>query len=158
MAVTEGVDVYLDVAGSDAYWAVRSDATWENADLAEKERALLEATQYLDGAYDWKGARYSLTQSLAWPRFGVEVDGVTLDAATMPQKIKDATAELALEGLAGRLLPARARGGAIERVKAGSVEVAYMEGAPPRKTFPFVTLLLRGLFRGGESTMPLRRV
>lgn len=158
MAVTEGLDVYLDVAGADAYWAARNNSTWEDADLTDKERALLEGTQYLDGAFDWKGERYGLSQTLAWPRFGVEADGVPVAATTVPQKVKDATAELALEGLQGRLLPAAARGGAIERVKAGSVEIAYAEGAPTRRTFGFVTLLLRGLFLGGAGTRPLRRV
>lgn len=73
-------------------------STWHTADLEERTAALLWATKLLD-TLSWKGTRTETDQNLSWPRDGVTLeDGLDeLDSTTVPQQIKDATAQLALE-------------------------------------------------------------
>lgn len=147
---------YMTVAESDCYWSDRNDAAWAQADPLDKVKALLEATQYLDGQYDWIGSIASESQTLGWPRFGA-IDHEGRRLTDIPRKVKDACAELAQEALAGRLLPAAERGGMTKREKVGPLEVAYQDGAAARKTYPFVDRLLRGLVRGGFGKRRLAR-
>ena len=63
-----GVDSYLDLASADAYWADRHNESWCAATLANREKALREATQYLDATYDWVGELADVNQPLGWPR------------------------------------------------------------------------------------------
>ncbi len=156
MTLTVGVDSYLSVEDSDAYWAARANARWAGADMAEKEKALREATQYLDGRYDWVGGHPGGGQPLGWPRLGA-VDHEGRPLAGIPQKVAQATAELALQALGEPLVPAQARAGRTRREKVGALEVEYQSGAPGGRSYPFVTLLLKGLIRGDGSATGLMR-
>ena len=65
----------------------------------EKESALIWATSVLDCYMDWNGTKTGNcnAQVLRWPRTGViDYDGCQLDANTIPQALKDLTAETAL--------------------------------------------------------------
>lgn len=159
MAVTVGTDSYISTADADSYWSQRNNATWAAASTAAKEAALREATQYLDGAFDWIGDLQSDTQSLAWPRLNAYITmgpfRGKLVTESYPQKIKDATCELALQALSERLEPVQDRGGDIKRERVGDLEVEYMDGARSTKSFGFARKLLRGYYRGGNR---LKRV
>lgn len=159
MAVTVGTDSYIDVADADTYWSNRNNSDWSGASQAEKEAALREATQYVDGAFDWIGDLQSDSQSLAWPRINAYItEGPfrgKLVSENYPQKVKDATCELALEALGGRLEPIEERGGDTKREKVGPIEIEYADAAPATKTFGFVRKLLRGYYRSGHR---LKRV
>ena len=149
MAVVVGTDVYISVADADTYWLARGNAAWAAASDAAKEAALLEATQYLDGAYTYIGDQIT-TQVLAWPRYDAQVTqgnfkNIFYDSDTIPPQIETACAELALEGLDASLQPAEARGGAIKKEKVDVIEVEYMDWAPSGKTYGFVTNILKPL-------------
>lgn len=63
----------------------------------EKEKGLIWSTRLLDSTMDWFGAKRTLEQSLRWPRSGVlDEDGDNLDYDTIPVRLEEATAELAL--------------------------------------------------------------
>ena len=156
MALNVGVDSYLGLAGADAYWAARNDLDWEAADPADKEKALREATQYLDGRFDWVGSHPGGFQALGWPRLGA-FDHEGRHLTGVPAKVQDATAELAREALSGRLVPAEARGGRTRREKVGALEVEYQDMAPGGRGFAFVALLLRGLVKGDPGVHSLVR-
>jgi len=163
VAITVGTDTYLTIAAADAYWAARSNATWAAATDAVKEKALIEATQYLDGAYSFIGYLADYEQLLAWPRSDVEVlsgnfRGAYYSSTTIPPQIENATAELALEALSARLAPVQDRGGAIKRQKVDVIEVEYMDFAPSRKTYDFVSMLIKGLTNGSNNNVKLLRV
>ena len=147
MALTVGTDSYLSVGDADAYWAERNNALWAAAVPADKEKALREATQYLDGRYDWVGDHPGGGQQLGWPRVGaVDHEGRVLTG--VPGKVAQATAELALQALGEPLAPAQPRAGRTRREKVGALEIEYLAGAPGGRSYPFVTLLLKGLVRG----------
>lgn len=161
MAVTVGTDSYLSVADADTYWSDRNNSTWDDAQTADKEKALREATQYIDGAYDFIGEHPgSLSQKLAWPRNNAVVTSGNLrgvQVTGIPDQIKDATAELALEAVSARLRPAVDRGGAVKREKVDVIEVEYSDFAPSHKTYDFVGMLLKGLTKGGSNQIKLVR-
>lgn len=160
MAVIVGTDVYLSVADADAYWTARNEAQW-NGTADAKEAALIEATQYIDGAYNFIG-NYNTANVLAWPRHNAFVEkgnfaGISYDSDTIPPQIENACAELALEALSARLVPIKERGGAIKREKVDVIEVEYLDFAPSGKTFNFVTMILSPLTQGSSRMKRLER-
>jgi hypothetical protein len=161
MTVTVGTDVYLSVADADTYWSNKNDTVWSAATTADKEKALREATQYIDGAFEFIGSQVA-TNVLAFPRYDVYIRsgnfaGISYDSTTIPPQIEDATAELALEALSSRLLPSQARGGAIKKEKVDVIEVEYLDFAPSQTSYSFVALLLKPLLIGGKNTKELVR-
>lgn len=111
---------YVDTTDGDAYFDDRLDAAkWTGASTSDKQRALLMAAKHLQFE-NWLGDRVTVTQALAWPRIGVaKVDGISggygmgyygwgygypFDVyltTEIPQPVKDAQCELALDFLAG---------------------------------------------------------
>ena len=156
MALGVGNDSYMSLESADLYWSERNDATWAGAVVLAKEAALREATQYLDGRYDWVGDHPGGGQMLGWPRVGAgDHEGRPLTG--IPEKVAEATAELARHALTERLAPAEARGGRTRREKVGALEVEYLAGAAGGRAYPFVTLLLKGLIRGDGNAPALVR-
>lgn len=91
-----------------AYMAARLNAsawtTVTGSTCTENEKkALIEATRELN-ARAWCGSRVTSTQALAWPRQWVEdpdaaYSATYYDTTSVPQRIKDATMELAFQFL-----------------------------------------------------------
>lgn len=161
MTVVVGNDVYLSVADADSYWSARNNSTWSAATTAEKEKALIEATQYIDGAFSFVGTQKT-DNILAWPRFDVFIRtgnfaGVSYDSATIPPQVKNACAELALQALSSRLIEVTDRGGMVKREKVDVLEVEYFDGAPGGKTYTFAALILRPLLNSSSSNKKLSR-
>lgn len=72
------------------------DDTEETIEPNEKAAALMWATAVLD-RLDYRGARATTTQALAWPRSSVyDRYGVLISSTVVPDDLKWATAELAL--------------------------------------------------------------
>ena len=163
MAIVVGTDTYLSVANADTYWSDRNDATWAAATTAVKEKALREATQYIDGAYSFIGELAVFTQLLAWPRGSAEVltgnfKGAYYDSTTIPPQVQNACAELAKDALSENLRPSQARGGAIKKEKVDVIEVEYLDFAPTHKTFSFVSMMLKDLTTVAGNFKKLVRV
>jgi hypothetical protein len=106
---------YADEAAFIAYAATRlnvvSGTTVSGSTCSENEKkALIEATRDLTKLL-WEGSRADTTQILSWPRkYAIDPDKPTstllgdiallyFDSTIVPQRIKDATCELALEYL-----------------------------------------------------------
>lgn len=106
------------------YWETRLfRTTWTGATVADRNAALVWATQILDDWVDWHGVIVSDTQALRWPRYDVtDCDDVPLDSDVIPQFLKDATAELAGHLLAGDPTAAPDTLG-FSRIKVASLEL-----------------------------------
>lgn len=94
-------EAYLSVAEADAYHTRFGNAGWTGDDSV-KEVAIRKATRYLDARYGrrWLGQRTNSGQALNWPRSFIEdSDGFYLNANTIPQRLKDACAMMALAAL-----------------------------------------------------------
>lgn len=151
-------NAYQDETGADAYFADHGDpAAWLAALQADKEAALILATQYVDAVYGrrWIGRKKLDTQALDWPRAGVFTrDGWAVDQDSLPTKLQQATAEMALRKINGdELLPDIDNPGSISRyaVAVGplSEDTSYMGGMSQIKLYRLVDLLLADLFAAG---------
>ena len=161
MAITVGTDSYVSVADADTYWSDRNNLDWTTADTADKEKALREATEFIDGTYarQWIGEHPgSASQVLAWPRNGA-VDSEGRSVTGIPQRVKDATSRLALDALSAFLSEAEDRGGRVARAKVGPLDVSYFGDAPAGTAYPFLDLTLKPLLvHGGAGGGGLVRV
>jgi hypothetical protein len=107
-------NAYIDVAFADAYFSLRGITAWASAVSADKEIAIVKATDYIDTVWGWKflGTKanaktnppdFAVDQALEWPRMYQRQD---LPIALPPQ-LQKACAEYALRALlnATPLLP-----------------------------------------------------
>lgn len=161
MTIVVGTDTYLSVSDADSYWSNRGNTDWSAASTAQKEAALREATQYVDGAFNFIGYQI-LENLLAWPRNDVIIEhgnfaGVAYDSLTIPPQVKNAVAELAIEALSARLAPSKERGGAVKREKVDVIEVEYMDFAPSGKVYSFAAMILKPVTTGSKTNRKLTR-
>lgn len=163
-SVAPGAQSMASVEQADTYHANRGNAPWAILTLAEKEQALVRATDYLGQMYrtKWKGSRASLTQALDWPRINVKLDDIGIGAFdyyvpynTVPQQVVQATAEMALRAAAGELAPDLQRTVAEEAI--GPIKTVYAAGAPEFVRFRSVDLLLKPLLQAGGMGMRMVR-
>jgi len=151
---------FVDEADAQAYIDARLNPdAWDGAAVDDQRRALVEATRELD-RLRWKGTPVTLTQALAWPREDVTIpdlpDDVTTESQSeygtdeVPQRIQDATVELALEFLRAGTTDVAGLPSSIElkRRKTGPLEREFF--APHQRArglsrFPRVVSLIRPL-------------
>lgn len=173
-------NAYIDVSYADAHHDDRGNTAWTGEDAA-KGAAIIKATAYL-GRWDanWKGWRTTTTQALAWPRMNAVIfprpyvglpswslalygfGGISVDAFpqnAIPPQLKQATAELALRALTGKLSQDQKRGGRIKERQVGPVLTIYADDAPSETTFPDVEALIAPLLltAGGSGSYDLVR-
>jgi len=152
---------YISVADADTYHAAQTGTTdWSGATTDNKEMALRRATRYLDSVYrlQWQGQRKLDTQVLDWPRYNVyDADDFDVDCDSLPAKLEQATAEMALLALSEDLLPDLSDPGTVKasKVKVGPIEesVTYAGGGnEPFKRYRKAELLLQEFMvdEGGE--------
>jgi len=158
-------NTYVTAAEMTTYCEGRLNSTAWSATPAQ-EPALVEATRELS-MLDWIGSTASETQSLAWPRLYVRNPdssaGNEFDSGVVPQRVKDATCELALQFLRGgttdiSVMPSTE--GVIEK----TVDVLTTRYASPReqktglRRYPSVYRFIRPMLaRGGGVVIPLER-
>lgn len=143
-------NAYVSVADADSYFSLRGNAVWTGSD-AVKQAAIVQATDYLDATYRWKGAIESLTQALSFPRIGIyDPQGRDIDSI-VPQKVKDACCELAVVALSGALLGNTSNSDYVTREKVGEIEVEYSASAPSTTKYLLVDRLVSGLHNGSAG-------
>jgi hypothetical protein len=101
---------YTTVAFADAYFADRMNSTWAAATTAEKESALIKATDYIELRFKhrWKGNLAPEATTLSFPRqyfYDRKGELVDFEEDGIPVDIQKATAEYALRALSADLLP-----------------------------------------------------
>lgn len=142
-----GANSYADSDTADAYALDHGASAWTDASSG-KDEALIRATAAIDATYrgrfpGWK--TFLRAQLTEWPRTDAYDDEDNLIGANeVPQEVISATIEAAFRELAtpGSMLPDMARGGAIHRVKAGSVEVEYADNAEATTTYSLIDGIL----------------
>ena len=151
-------DSYLSVADADTYWTAHGSPTdWTGATTANKEAALVYATRWLDDNFSWLSNIYKTTQALDWPRWSYyDSEGRTI-AVGVPQRIKDATAELALAWVSGELYSSSGQE-SISSEKVGNSSVTYRNGSYSSssgsyRSFGDIKLMLREYGSASKSTV-----
>lgn len=113
--------VSLDDAG--AYFAARLNTSWAAKTDDERASALIQATQYLDARYTFRGAPVADGQALAWPRYNRGLPGYDWPV----KRLKDACCEVALRAAAGALFTDQ-EASIVTSEKVGDIAVTYAEG------------------------------
>lgn len=161
-SIVSGADAYVSTADADAYFSNLNNTTWAALSTANKEAAIRAATSFIDATYIFRSEIYNAEQPLLWPRVSFYgPSGKYYPPNSVPQVLKDATCELAYEySQNGAFLPIADRGNSIKRVKAGSVEVEYTDGASTQKTFAYVGRLMNDIVMSaaGAGNLGLIRV
>ena len=126
-------NTYLTVTDANTYHEGHLYAsTWNDATLTQKEQALVWATRILDSQCLWVGVIASDTQALRWPRVSAyDRDGRLLANDTIPDAVEQATAELARHLITADRTAPESTERAVKRVKAGGVEVEFVNGTSP---------------------------
>lgn len=96
---------YITLAEAETYMEARNNISlWTAASDATKNIALVEAQRELT-TMSWQGLRTDTVQSLAWPRQNVtnpdDPNRDVFDSDEVPQRVKDAQSEWALEFIKG---------------------------------------------------------
>lgn len=158
---------YISVADADAYLESRGLSAWGPLDVADKEKALRRATDYMSAYYGsrWKGCRVTSTQSLDWPRYDVprpDVPGgysafpIYYDPAQVPVDVKHACALLALKATTEELAPDQCR--PMIREKVGPLDTTWAQYTVDQKRYRAVDMLLAKFLGGaGRATVRLMR-
>ncbi|MGI4886105.1 MAG: DnaT-like ssDNA-binding protein [Janthinobacterium lividum] len=152
----ETANSYVSVEYADAYHALRDNAAWAAKATPTKQAALVKATDYIEQAY---GQRFvgtaTLGSLLAWPRFVSGVDTLNY----IPDALKKAVCELALEAMTGPLNPVYTAKQAVKRKRVeGAVDIEYRDDAPTSPLRPAVIGLLSPLLVLPSLNRPVVRV
>ena len=144
-----GAHSYIDVAAARTY-AVARGLTLPVAD-GDVEALLIKAMDFIE-AYrgDFQGLKTAATNSLQWPRTGVTLDGYPLAEDAIPQVLKDAQAQLAVDAQNADLMPTgTGREVIMERVDVVQVQYAESGSTNPQPIFTKAEALLKPLFKSG---------
>ena len=101
-------------------------SAWASANDVKRAAALIEATAELEQRITWRGEKASSTQALAFPRIGLERDGVAVAADSIPTELLRATALYADFILAGGESP----GGVLDLGSIGGMRVQALDALP----------------------------
>lgn len=162
-------NTYVASADADAYFLARANATWASATADAKAAALIQATQYLDTRYTFKGERLTETQALEWPRQPVPIVttiGIVADVWSTPsnfytwpvQRIKGACCEAALRALSATLYTDQ-DSSIVTSEKVGDIAVTYAEAVRNggQTRIAIVDDLLRRYVTSGGANVALVR-
>ena len=110
-----------------AIFAGRPGASaWASANDVKRDAALIEATAELEQRFTWRGEKASTTQALAFPRTGLERDGVAVASDSIPTELLRATALYADFLLGGGESP----GGVLDLGSIGGMRVQALDALP----------------------------
>ena len=90
---------------------------------------IIQAMDYLESK-NFNGTKFSITQALQWPRYGVQLDGYFVDSDEIPKLLKEAEMELAI-AIDGGVNPLANQGRETIKEKVGDLEVEYSSSARP---------------------------
>lgn len=157
-----GADTYVTLAEARAYAAKRGLSFPASPDGdAAGEAALVNACDYLE-TLDWRGTKTEGDGPLAWPRTDVVLDdGTEIAADEIPQKLKDAQCQLAVEAAAGTDLQPSGTGQEVIREKVDVLEVEYAPGSGGTVTPQFnkaMAMLAPYLESGGGFGITVERI
>lgn len=116
---------------------------------ADLTALLISAMDYLEAQRArYQGSKVSATQELQFPREGVQIDGIDLEATAIPSILKQAQIRLAIEAAAGvDLMPTRT-GAFVKKEEVGPIVTEYSEkvGVSVEPEITAVEALLAPLF------------
>lgn len=159
MALTVDVDTYVTEAELAAYALARGITV-----SGDPSVLLTKAMDYLDTLEaSWQGMRTDALQALAWPRYPVYIYGSLISDSAIPQQLKNAQCQLAIEADTQDLMPTVSVGGkgSVISEKVDVIEISYGTGqGNTQPIFSAVNKILKPLIDavGGGSNFNVRRI
>lgn len=153
-----GADSFVTVAEVRAFAAARASDLSGKSD-GEIESAARLAMDYIKGKErEMQGVRVSADQYLPFPREAVYMFGFLVPDDSIPQTLKDAQCQAAIESAGGLNLMPTGDGRAIKKEKVDVIETEYTDGASgaPQPMLTKVDTLLAPLLKGAGSGGPIR--
>lgn len=154
-----GANSFVDVAELDAFALLRNITTLPT-DNAEKEALLILGMDFIKAEESkFQGARNTSTQALSFPRNGVSMFGFPFASDAVPQIVKDAQMQLAIEAVENDLIPTGA-GREVIKEKVGEIEVEYssVKGGTVQPVFNKVVSLLEPIYKSASGSAFTLRV
>lgn len=140
---------YVDVTFADTYFSTRGVTTWVTLTQEQKEFALINASDYIDSAFDWNGIKKSYEQSMRFPRKNL-VDSDGYDVEGIPTVLKEAVCECANKLSQNvEMFKELEENGNVTSERIGELSFTYdTNGKPKDKTvYEVINLRLRGLYK-----------
>lgn len=162
--LTIGADTYSvygltadALADANSYMKARlGESAWDDAESADKRRALITAVRMNDRRPQYSGTKTVTAQDLEWPRDSATCNGVAVTDNTIPDNIVLGEFEMALALLEDESVQdSPGTGSNVKKAKAGSAEVTFFtrtEGLPGETQFPTVVHELIGCFFAGNNS------
>lgn len=158
-SIVAGANSYVTLAEARAYATARGKTL--PADDAALSALLITSVDYLEAQRArYQGSKVSATQELQFPRDEVYIDGVPLEATTIPAILKQAQIRLAIEANSGvDLMPTRS-GPFVKKEEIGPIVTEYSEkvGVSVEPEITAVEALLEPLFAPRNVGMFFRTV
>lgn len=89
-------NAYISVAFADTYHADRGRTDWTNASTAQKQAAIVRASDFIDSHYMFVGYIAVAAQAMDWPRKGVyDIYANAIGDDEIPPQVEKACAEYA---------------------------------------------------------------
>lgn len=123
---------------------------------AELNALLTRAHDYIESK-QYQGSRTDSSQTDSWPRSGVYVDSILQDSDVVPQGIKNAEMQTAIE-IDNGFDPLAVVERATKLEKVDVIEVEYSDNASETYRLTSVNALLRPYLKGAEAGNGLLRV
>lgn len=127
---------------------------WEALSDELQATYLVNATRSLDMMVEWIGDRYSRDQKLDWPRVNAYVDGFLLDQISFPQRVVEATCEMAIWAMENAGIISVTQNATYDSIKVGPIAIDFNEqvSSASEKYFPDIIAYL--LSEYGEIANP----
>lgn len=101
----ENANSYVTVQEADDHISLfYPDSDWSTFTTEQKEAYLIRAAKFLDSMMVWESQIKNIKQSMAWPRLEfLDREGRVVSADSVPQVIKEAQIDLAVESITNSL-------------------------------------------------------
>lgn len=158
---------YATLAEVDAYALTRPVAwdetsVWDDADTDDKNRAIVTAAWMLDEYVEWDGSATDDIQAMAWPRVGmVTPNGYTVEHTEIPERLKRANAELAMQLLiTNRAADSEADTQGLKKLDVGPISLEFAGSIEVKAISDRVwrMIALWGVLKQRSANIPLVRV
>ncbi|MCF0055518.1 DnaT-like ssDNA-binding protein [Dyadobacter sp. CY356] len=151
--IVAGANSLVDLAYANSYHLDRGNSLWTGTD-AVKQSALIKATDYIQQKYTFRGFLVSETQPLNWPRADVPYVATNV----IPDRLKQAVCQLALEVMTAPLNPSVSPTGQVKFKKVDVIETEYFAASSTSTKRPAIDGLLRPYLSGSGINVPVVRV
>ena len=158
-------NTYTSVIDADTFNEQRGRSAWLSLEDDEKAAALIKATEFIDGTFNWIGRKTTQEQALQWPRNDVDDYGETIlvtdrdgfEITGVPAGVKKAVAEAAFLSLSEDLFQVDDPQGKVIRKKTDVLETEYQPETvvtvKKPSVFDSVNSLLKGLYSFSSGGM-----